>query len=151
MIEGVNVKELKIHNDERGRLMEILRNDDSIYEKFGQVYMTTNYPGVIKAWHCHSKQRDFVTCVKGMIKLVLYDDRDDSKTRGSIEEYFIGEHNNRLITIPPGVYHGWKNIRNDESIVISVISELYNRDNPDELRLPYDTEKIPYKWEIEYK
>lgn len=151
MIEGVNVKDLTLHNDERGRLMEILRNDDEIFISFGQVYMTTNYAGVIKAWHCHEKQTDFVVCIKGMIKLVLYDDRKGSQTKGAVEEYFIGEHNNRLITIPPGVYHGWKNIRSDESIVVSVITETYNSNAPDELRLPYNTEKIPYKWDIEYK
>lgn len=151
MIEGVNVKNLTLHNDERGRLMEILRNDEEIFISFGQVYMTTNYAGVIKAWHCHEKQTDFVACIKGMIKLVLYDDRKASQTKGAVEEYFIGEHNNRLITIPPGVYHGWKNIRSDESIVVSVITEPYNSNAPDELRLPYNTEKIPYKWDIEYK
>ena len=65
MIENVRIKELKMHNDERGRVMELLRADDEIFSKFGQVYMTTNYPGVIKAWHCHKKQTDYVTCVRG--------------------------------------------------------------------------------------
>ncbi len=151
MIKDVSVKLLTVHNDERGRLMEILRNDDEIFTKFGQVYMTTNYQGVIKAWHCHKMQIDYVSCVKGMIKLVLFDKRENSPTNGEINEYFIGDSSNRLIVIPPGVYHGWKNIKNEESIVISVINNLYNRDNPDEMRLPYNTKEIPYNWDIEYK
>jgi dTDP-4-dehydrorhamnose 3,5-epimerase len=75
MIEGVKVKNLKVIPDERGRLMEILRCDDDMFVTFGQVYMTTTYPGVVKAWHYHRKQDDFITCVKGMLKLVLFDDR----------------------------------------------------------------------------
>ncbi len=151
MIKDVSVKLLTVHNDERGRLMEILRNDDEMFTKFGQVYMTTNYPGVIKAWHCHETQTDYVSCVKGMIKLVLFDKREKSPTKGELNEYFIGDSSNKLIVIPPGVYHGWKNIKLEESIVVSVINNLYNRDNPDEIRLPYNTEKIPYNWDIEYK
>ncbi len=75
MIKGVVAKQLKYIPDERGRLMEILRNDDDVFVKFGQVYLTTTYPGVVKAWHYHKKQDDFITCVKGMLKLVLYDSR----------------------------------------------------------------------------
>lgn len=148
MIRGVKFKELVMHNDERGRLMEILRRDDDIFTEFGQVYMTTNYPGVIKAWHCHSKQTDYVTCVSGMIKMALFDDRHESPTKGEINEIFIGDHKKRLIVIPPGVYHGWKNITDRESIVVSVINRPYDRNDPDELRLPYDSDKIPYSWEI---
>ena len=86
MIDGVVVKKLKVVPDERGRLMEILRRDDEMFVKFGQVYMTTTYPQVVKAWHYHEKQDDFITCVKGMLKLVLFDDRQDSPTRGEINE-----------------------------------------------------------------
>ncbi|MDY6787608.1 MAG: dTDP-4-dehydrorhamnose 3,5-epimerase family protein [candidate division WOR-3 bacterium] len=148
MIEGIKFKELIMHNDERGRLMEMLRNDDDAYTEFGQVYMTTNYPGIIKAWHCHEKQTDYVTCISGMIKLALYDGREESSTYRSVEELFIGDHKKRMVVIPPGVYHGWKNIGTDESIVVSVITRPYNADNPDEIRLPYDSDKIPYSWEV---
>ena len=78
MIEGVKVKKLKVIPDERGRLMEMLRSDDDLFVKFGQVYMTTAYPGVVKGWHLHDVQWDNVVCVKGMIKLVLHDARDGS-------------------------------------------------------------------------
>lgn len=148
MIEGVKIKKLKVIPDERGRLMEILRNDDECFEKFGQVYMTTNYPGVVKAWHYHKIQTDNVTCAHGMLKVVLYDDREKSPTKGEVNEFFVGMHNPTLITIPPGVYHGWKNIGENEAIAISAPTEAYNYQQPDEYRLPYDDPKIPYNWEI---
>jgi dTDP-4-dehydrorhamnose 3,5-epimerase len=148
MIEGVVVKKLRVIPDERGRVMEILRCDDELFEKFGQVYMTTSYPGVIKAWHFHKKQDDNMTVVKGMMKVVLYDGRKDSPTYGELNEFFVGEHNPVLIHIPKGVYHGWKNIGTEEAIVINTVTEPYNYENPDEHRLPYDDPSIPYDWDI---
>lgn len=150
-IDGVWTKTLKVVPDERGRLMEILRNDDEGFNQFGQVYMTTNYPGVVKAWHLHRVQEDNVACVKGMIKLVLYDAREDSSTHGTVSEYFLGDHNPMLVSVPAGVYHGWKGIEPDESIVINVTTELYHYAKPDEHRLPFDTPEIPYDWDIEFK
>lgn len=146
MIKDIKIKNLKVIPDERGRLMEILRCDDEIFLKFGQVYMTTNYPGVIKAWHYHKKQTDIICCIKGMIKLVLFDSRGDSITKGEIDEFFIGEHNAMLISIPPNIYHGWKCISEHESIVINIPTELYDYKEPDEYRLPADTKEISYDW-----
>ena len=146
MIQGVKTKQLKFIPDERGRLMEILRCDDEIFNKFGQLCMTTNYPGVVKGWHYHKKQIDNVCCIKGMIKMALYDARNDSKTKREINEFLIGEHNPMLISIPTGVYHGWKCISETESIVVSIPTEPYNHKEPDEYRLPPDTKKIPYNW-----
>ncbi len=148
MIEGVKTKKLKVIPDERGRLMEVFRNDDELYEKFGQVYMTTNYPGVVKAWHYHKIQTDNVVCAKGMMKVVLYDNRDNSSTKGEVNEFFIGDYNPMLVQIPPHVYHGWKCISNVESIAVSVPTEPYNYEEPDEFRLPFDSKEIPYDWNI---
>jgi dTDP-4-dehydrorhamnose 3,5-epimerase len=146
MIEGIRKKDLRVIADERGRLMEMLRCDEPFFSRFGQVYMTTNYPQVVKAWHYHKKQTDNVCCVKGMIKLVLYDSRAGSLTKGEISEFFIGDFNPVLISIPPGIYHGWKCISADESLVISIPTEPYNYEQPDEFRLPPDTADIPYDW-----
>jgi dTDP-4-dehydrorhamnose 3,5-epimerase len=146
MIDGILDKKLSAIPDERGRLMEILRSDEAHFQNFGQVYMTTNYPGVVKAWHFHKKQTDLVCCLKGMIKLVVYDAREDSRTQGEINEFFIGEHNPHLIIIPPFIYHGWKCISDEESIVINIPTELYDYRHPDEFRLPPDTSEIPYDW-----
>ncbi len=150
-IDGVWTKSLKVVPDERGRLMEILRADDDGFKRFGQVYMTTNYPGVVKAWHFHEVQDDNVTCVRGMIKLVLYDDREGSPTKGVVNEFFVGEHNPLLVQVPAGVYHGWKGISTEESIVINIPSETYNYAEPDEHRKPWDTPDIPYDWDIVFQ
>lgn len=147
MIEGVKQKELRVVPDERGQLMEILRSDDDLFIKFGQVYMTTAYPGVVKGWHYHKNQVDNFAVVKGMIKLVLYDPREDSPTRGEINEFFLGEHNPTLIQIPKLVYHGFKCISEEEAICINCPTEVYNYEKPDEYRIEPYTEEIPYDWE----
>ena len=150
MIKGVKTKKLKVVPDERGRLMEIMRSDDEVFEKFGQLYMTTNYPGVIKAWHYHKSQIDNVACVKGMIKLVMFDSREGSPTKGEVNELFIGDNNPMLVRIPNDVYHGWKCISENESVVVNCPTELYDYKDPDEHRLPYDTDKIPYDWDLKH-
>ncbi len=146
MIEGVKTKPLRVIPDERGWLMEILRCDDDCFVKFGQVYLTTAYPDVVKAWHMHKIQTDNFCCIHGMMKVVLYDDRKDSATYGEINEFFIGEKNPMLISIPPLVYHGFKTIGTETAYFLSVPTEPYNYAKPDEFRLPPDTDKIPYKW-----
>lgn len=147
MIQGVQIKQLKPNCDERGIVMEILRSDWQEFTKFGQVYMTTAYPGVVKAWHYHKEQTDSFACIKGMMKVVLYDWRAGSKTKGEINEFFIGERNPVLIQIPKNVCHGFKCISEHEAIVINVPTHIYNYKKPDEYRLPAHTKKIPYSWD----
>ncbi|MFC1480167.1 dTDP-4-dehydrorhamnose 3,5-epimerase family protein [Candidatus Omnitrophota bacterium] len=147
MIDGVKVKKLKLIPDERGRLMEILRSDDTIFEKFGQVYMTTALPGVVKAWHYHKKQTDNFTCVKGKMRLGLYDARKDSPTFGSVEEYIISLEDPFLIQIPPEVYHGFKSVGAEEAVVINTVTIPYDSDNPDEYRVDAFDNDIPFDWE----
>lgn len=146
MIEGVRIKTLRVIPDERGRLMEILRRDDEIFTKFGQIYITTAYPGVIKAWHYHRIQTDNLVAIAGMAKVALYDAREKSPTYKRVEEYFIGIHNPLLIQIPPMVYHGYKCISSEEAVVINCPTELYNRTNPDEYRVDPLNNDIPYNW-----
>ena len=148
LIQGVVVKKLSVHCDERGRLMEMIRADDKDLNniRFGQVYMTTAYPGVTKAWHYHRKQTDHFVCVRGMMKVVLYDPREGSPTRGAINEFVIGEHAPLLIEIPPHVYHGFKCISEHEAIVVNYTTECYDYKNPDEYRLPPHGSEIPYDW-----
>jgi dTDP-4-dehydrorhamnose 3,5-epimerase len=146
MIEGVKVKKLKVIPDERGRLMEMFRCDDELFIKFGQVYLSTTYPGVVKGWHYHKLQADNIVCVKGMLKLVLYDGRDGSATKGEVSEFFLGEHNPLLVQVPKGVYHGWKCISESEAFVINCPTEPYNYKQPDEYRLDPHSSEIPYQW-----
>jgi len=146
MISSVKIKKLNPLADERGRVMEILRCDDEIFRKFGQVYVTTAYPGVVKAWHYHKKQTDSFTVLHGMVKMVLYDARKNSPTKGELNEFFIGVHNPILLQIPPEVYHGFKCISEHEAIMLNCPSESYNRKQPDEYRIPAHAKKIPYNW-----
>jgi dTDP-4-dehydrorhamnose 3,5-epimerase len=146
MIQGLKTKKLKVIPDQRGRLMEILRADDDLFEAFGQVYMTTTYPGVVKAWHLHKKQKDNVACVQGMIKLAVYDPREDSPTYKQVDEFYLGIHNPLLVQLPAGVYHGWMCVSMEEAIVVNVPTEVYNRKNPDEFRLDPHENDIPYDW-----
>jgi dTDP-4-dehydrorhamnose 3,5-epimerase len=146
MIKDVKVKKLKVIPDERGRLMEMLRADDEIFIQFGQVYMTSAYPGVVKAWHYHKKQVDNFVVVKGMMKVVLYDGRENSPTFREVNEFFMGEHNPILLQIPAYVYHGFKCISEDEALVINCPTEVYFREEPDEYRILPHGGEIPYDW-----
>ncbi len=149
LIKGVKTKILKLISDERGWLMEIFRNDWKEFENFGQVYLTTAYPGVVKAWHMHRLQNDNFTCIKGMMKVALYDPRKNSSTYKQINEFFIGEKNIMLISVPSFVYHGFKAIGTQTAYFINVPTLTYNYDEPDEFRLPPNTDKIPYDWIME--
>lgn len=151
MIEGVKIKKLQSNADERGCLTEILRSDEEIFERFGQIYMSLNYPGVIRAWHYHKKQDDFWAVVKGMVKAVLFDGRENSPTKGEVQEVFLGEQNPALLRVPVGVMHGYKTIGVESSLLINLPTQPYNAADPDEYRLPYDTEEIPYDWDIKMR
>jgi dTDP-4-dehydrorhamnose 3,5-epimerase len=146
MIAGAQEKRLRVIPDDRGYLFEILRCDDEIFEEFGQAYITACYPGVVKAWHAHSRQDDFFCCVDGMAKVVLYDARDDSPTRGEIQEFFMGDRNPALLKIPSGVYHGFTALGTGRCLILNIPTRSYDRESPDELRLPWDTPEIPYDW-----
>ncbi|MFH0732530.1 MAG: dTDP-4-dehydrorhamnose 3,5-epimerase family protein [Candidatus Omnitrophota bacterium] len=146
MIKGVKVKKLKVIPDERGRLMEILRSDDKIFKKFGQVYITTAKPAVVKAWHWHRSQTDNFTCVSGKMLLVLFDARKNSATYKQINEFEISLDNPLLVQIPPNVYHGFKCVGKTEAVAINTPTRAYNRKNPDEYRLDAFDNDIDYDW-----
>jgi dTDP-4-dehydrorhamnose 3,5-epimerase len=145
-IEGVVAKPLNVIPDERGWLMEILRADDVFFEKFGQVYMSVVYPGVVKGWHYHKSQRDNLCVIRGMAKLVIFDSREDSTTKGNFKEFFIGERNPLLVSIPPGLLHGMKGIGTEPAYFINIPTEVYNYSKPDEYRLDPHSGEVPYDW-----
>ena len=146
MIDGVKIKKLKIIPDDRGRLMEILRSDDEVFKKFGQVYMTTAFPGVVKAWHWHEKQDDNFTCVHGKMRLALYDARPESPTYREVNDFVISLESPMLVHIPKNVYHGFKCVSDTEAIVINTVTSPYNYKNPDEHRIDAYKNDIPYDW-----
>ena len=151
MIDGVMTKQLKVVPDDRGRLMECLRNDDDLFVGFGQFYMTTTFPGVVKGWHLHDVQYDNIVCVKGMIKLVLHDAREGSATRGQTDEFFLGEHNPLLVRVPSGIWHGWKCVSPEEAYIVNAPTEVYKYDAPDQQELPHDSPEIPYDWNVKLR
>jgi len=146
MIEGVQLRELKLIPDERGFLMEILRSDDPAFQRFGQAYVTAAYPGVVKAWHYHERQTDYFCCLAGMAKVVLYDAREGSPTRGEVQEIVTGEQRRLLIVIPPLVYHGFKSIGEGTCLLLNIPTELYDYALPDEHRVDPHTSGVPYDW-----
>ena len=147
MIEGVRIKRLKVIPDERGFLMEMMRDDDEFFQKFGQVYLSVVYPGVVKGWHYHRKQTDHFVFVKGMAKVVLYDSRENSKTRGEVNEFFMGEQNPILLVIPPFVLHGMKGIGTEPAMLVNAPTEPYRYAEPDEFRVDPHKNDIPYDWD----
>ena len=146
MIDGVIVKKLKVIPDERGYLMEMLRSDDEFFQKFGQIYLTVAYPGVVKGWHYHKVQTDHFVAVSGMVKVVLYDRREGSSTHGEVNEFFMGEQNPILLVIPALVAHGMKGVGTKPGLIINCPTEVYEYDDPDEFRIDPHNNDIPYDW-----
>ena len=148
MIHGVKVKPLRRIPDERGFIMHMLRADDPDFQRFGEIYFSTVYPGVIKAWHLHKEMTLNYAVVVGMIKLVLYDPREDSPTKGETQELFIGRENYQLVTIPPLIWNGFKGIGNETAIVANCATHPHD---PDEIvrKSPFDL-SINYNWDLEH-
>ena len=146
VIDGVGAKRARVLPDERGRLGEIMRADDPWFEKFGQVYFSSTYPGVVKAWHYHKIQTDHFYCLRGVVKVALFDAREGSGTRGEVNEVYLSEHRPALVRIPPGVQHGWMCVSEVESYVVNVTTECYNYAAPDEFRTDPAGDDIPYDW-----
>ena len=150
MIEGVKVKKLKVIPDSRGFLMEMLRCDDEVFEKFGQVYLTGVKKGIAKGWHYHKIQNDHFVCVVGKALVVLYDARESSSTKGEVQEFILSEPNidgeHLLIKIPKGVFHGFTAIDCDEAKIINIPTEKYNYNEADEYRCAWNSSEVPYNW-----
>ena len=146
LIDGVVVTPLKLVPNERGRLMEVQRRDDPDFPGFGQVYVTQSFANVIKAWYRHHAQTDQIAAITGLVKLVLYDDREGSRTRGFVNEIMLGELSPRLVRIPPGLWHGFKAVGDGGAFLLHLNSEPIRLDAPDEDRLAADDPRIPYTW-----
>jgi dTDP-4-dehydrorhamnose 3,5-epimerase len=148
MIDGVQITPLRQIPDERGKVMHMLRSDAAHFRQFGEIYFSTVNPGAIKAWHIHKLMTLNYAVVHGMIKFVLYDDREGSPTRGELQELFIGESNYCLITVPPLVWNGFKGIGNQAAIVANCATHVHT---PDEIeRMSPFSDRIPYNWDIRH-
>ena len=148
MIQGVSIRPLKQIPDERGKVMHMLRRDDPWFERFGEIYFSVIYPGAIKAWHLHKIMTLNYGVVSGAIKLVLYDDRDGSPTKGELQEIFTGEECYSLITIPPNIWNGFKGIGAKPALVANCATDPHD---PSEIvRMDPFSKKIPYNWDIKH-
>ena len=150
LIEGIELKQLRKNVDERGYLCEILRKDWGIFKEFAMAYFSITFPGVVRAWHRHpkTKQVDNMCILQGTGKIVVYDARDDSPTKGVINEFVIGEDNPTLIRIPGECWHGFKALGIRPALLLNIPTEMYDHEKPDEERLPPNTDRIPYDWKL---
>lgn len=146
MIDGVIITPLRQILDERGKIMHMLRCTDPHFGSFGEIYFSCVHPGAIKDWHLHRTMVLNYAVPLGKIKLVLYDDRKDSPTRGQVQEVFLGPDNYCLVTIPPLVWNGFKGLGTETAIVANCSSLPHD---PEEIvrRDPFDL-SIPYSWQI---
>jgi dTDP-4-dehydrorhamnose 3,5-epimerase len=144
MIDGVRITPLRQIHDERGKIMKMLTRDDEAFREFGEIYFSCVHPGVVKGWHIHREMWLNYAVVSGAIKFVLYDDREGSPTRGEVQEIFLSPESYQLVTVPPGVWNGFKGVGTETAIVANCATMPHD---PSEIaRLdPHDNE-IPYDW-----
>jgi len=146
MIKGVEIHPLRQIPDERGKVMHMLRRDDPWFAEFGEIYFSVVHPGKVKGWHLHTKMTLNYAVPSGRIKLVLYDARDDSPTRGEVQEILTGEDSYQLVTVPPGVWNGFTGLGSTPSIVANCATIPHD---PDEIvRIDPLSERIPYRWDL---
>lgn len=152
MIEGVKVKKLVKHCDDRGFFAELVRDDEpELLSRFGQASCSMSYPGVIKAFHYHEKQDDLWFFPSGNAQVVLYDLREGSSTKGETEVYYMGEENPIILLIPKGVAHGYRVLGQKPATILYFTTESYNPVDPDEKRINWDDSEIGFSWETENK
>ena len=148
-IDGLNITPLARIPDERGAVLHMLREDSPTFERFGEIYFSTVYPGVVKGWHLHREMTLNYAVPIGMIKLVCYDDRPDSPTRGNLAELHIGELNYVLVTIPPLVWNGFKGEGGSTALVANCATVPHS---PDEIeRLDPFSDRIPSDWQLRHR
>ena len=144
MIDGVQIIPLKRIPDERGTIMHMLRATDPHFQQFGEIYFSTIYKDVIKGWHHHREMSLNYACIFGRIKLVLFDDRDTSSTKGELMEIFLGPDNYSLVIIPPEVWNGFKGMSDPLSIVANCCTHAHDPSRSSRLD-PFNNH-IPYSW-----
>ncbi|MFY0802954.1 dTDP-4-dehydrorhamnose 3,5-epimerase family protein [Peribacillus frigoritolerans] len=152
MIEGVKVKKLVKHCDDRGFFTELVRDDEpELLSRFGQASCSMSYPGVIKAFHYHEKQDDLWFFPSGNAQVVLFDLREGSSTKGETDVYYMGEENPIMLMIPKGVAHGYRVLGQKPATILYFTTESYNPKNPDEKRINWDDSEIGFSWKTENK
>ena len=149
MIEGAKVIPLRRIPDERGTVMHMMKCTDEHFESFGEIYFSTVYPGVVKGWHRHREMTLNYACVSGRIKLVLYDEREGSPTKGELMEVFLGPDDYSLVVIPPEVWNGFKGMSEPCAIVANCATHPHDPSRSTRLD-PFENH-IPYDWEVRHR
>lgn len=149
MIDGVKILPLLQIPDERGKVMRMLRSTDPHFQAFGEVYFSVVLPGAIKGWHLHRRMVINYAVPFGRIKLVLFDDREQSPTRGELQEIFLGQDNYSLVSVPIGVWNGFKGYGSTEAIVCNCATIVHDPDEIERLD-PFDR-RIPYDWSLKHR
>jgi dTDP-4-dehydrorhamnose 3,5-epimerase len=148
-IEGVSVREVRHVPRDHGVITEIFRPEwDPTGQPVVQIYQSRLFPGALGAWSCHMRSTDRLFVSQGHLKIVLYDAREDSKTKGRLMELHAGDMRPCLVVLPPGIWHGLQNLGNVDALVLNCPTEAYNYKDPDHYRLPQDSAEIPYTWNI---
>jgi len=147
-LDGVIIKNLTTHSDDRGYLREILRLDDDMLRQFGQITITKTYPGIIKAFHWHKAQDDIWYVAQGMTRIVLYDRREGSPTYRQTQVVYAGEENPVSVLIPCGVAHGYQVLGNEPILLVYTVTHIYDAQNPDEQRIAFDDPEINFDWAV---
>ncbi len=146
MIDGVVITPLKQILDERGKVMHMLKATDPVFSSFGEIYFSCIYPNVVKAWHIHREMTLNYAVPHGRIKFVLFDDRNNSSTRGEIQEIYLGPDNYCLVTVPPMIWNGFKGIGSEMALVANCASIPHD---PSEIeRSDPNDGSIPYHWDL---
>ena len=143
-VHDVEVIPLRRIPDERGTIMHMLRSDDPHFRGFGEIYFTTIYPGIVKGWHRHRDMTLNYACVYGRVKVVIYDEREDSPTRGCLMEVYLGTDNHALVIIPPGLWNGMKGMSSPFALVANCATHSHDASRTSRLD-PFGDE-IPYDW-----
>lgn len=146
-IDGVFVVPLKRIPDERGTVLHMLRADDPHFKGFGEIYFSTVYQRIVKGWHRHREMTLNYACVAGRIKLVMFDDRPNSPTRGALMERFLGPDDYSLVQIPPGVWNGFKGMSEPVAIVANCCTHAHDPLANRSERLDPFSNHIPYDWQ----
>ena len=146
MIDGVIVKTCIVHADDRGTLVEVVRDDEPVFRDVRQTTFTIAYPGVIKAFHWHKRQWDVWFFASGMAQVVLYDLREGSPTRAETQVLYMGACKPLVVAIPPGVAHGYRVLGTEPAALFYHTTEHYDPADPDEERIPFDDPRIGFDW-----
>ena len=147
LIHDIVVEPLRQIPDERGKVMHMLRSDSNLFEKFGEVYFSVVYPGAIKAWKLHREMTLNLAVPVGSIRLVLYDDRQESPSKGEIQEIITGEENYCLVKIPPMIWNGFQGLEAPSSLIVNCATLPHDAKEVE--RLKSSDTYIPYSWKME--